>query len=196
LGRSTARKRLSESYLGGHTLVRRGSDWFSISDGKKKSRAKRDQARNERLAAEAKNRLKAHPVAKGFIPGEREADVDRIEAIKARGGRGGAVQTRETGSDRIKKAAGIRAQRRLSRAKAAARRGEAQKKEEQERWAALKRLRQKSRAVPIVKRISSREIQSKPKTPGATESDVRRWHGSVFAPYFVPGCVARSSDLI
>src|ERR1700730_14191890 len=35
-----------------------------------------------------------------------------------------------------------------------------------------------------------------PSPPGATESDVRRWHGSVFAPYFVPGCVARSSALI
>jgi hypothetical protein len=34
------------------------------------------------------------------------------------------------------------------------------------------------------------------RAPGATESDVRRWHGSVFAPYFVPGCVARSSALI
>ena len=61
-------------YLGGHTLVTRGSMWFS---GERRS-FDVNQLREAQLASESEEHLRQYPVAGAPIPGERERDQARV----------------------------------------------------------------------------------------------------------------------
>ena len=66
------------TYLGGHTILRSDSDFFT-SD--KPTRGKKNERLQATLKTEAKRRLEENPIPKASIPDSNQADRTRLSEI-------------------------------------------------------------------------------------------------------------------